>query len=212
MYNSQTCQDSFVDKLLNIDNGYFVDIGAGTGGLPLYNPGFYSNTYFFESRGWNGLAIDYDEVYIHSVSRFRKAKCILADLQLVNINSILDSNNCPEEIDYLSIDVDAAQSKVFKDFNFDKYKFKVLTLEHNLFQSFDSCDQNHSKEHKDKILKEYKEYRSKLQDYGYKILFGNVVLCGYGPLEDWYVNNDIYEKYKHLEQHNMNCEEIICLF
>ena len=46
MYNAQTCQDVFVDKILNKDGGFFVDIGAGTGGLPSSNPGFYSNTYF----------------------------------------------------------------------------------------------------------------------------------------------------------------------
>jgi hypothetical protein len=208
MYNAQTYQDLFVDRLLDIDNGYFVDIGAGTGGLPLYSPGFYSNTYFFESRGWNGLAIDYDKNYVDSASGLRKAKCILADLNFVNINSLLQSNHCPEEIDYLSLDVDDVQLKVFNDFDFEKYKFKILTLEHNLFQSFSECNQEHTEEHKTKIVKEHKEYRSKLQDFGYKILLGNVVLDGYGPVEDWYVNQEIYEKYKHLEAENINCKEV----
>jgi hypothetical protein len=209
MYNSQTYQDLFVDKLLDIDNGYFVDIGAGTGGLPVYSRGFYSNTYFFESRGWQGLAIDYDQNYINSVNNSRTAKCILADLNFVNINTILESNACPLEIDYLSLDVDDAQWKVFNDFDFKKYTFKVMTLEHNLFQSFAECNQSHTIEHKNKIVQEHKEYRSKLQDLGYKILWGNVILDGYGPVEDWYVNPEIHEKYKHLEKENVNCKEVI---
>ena len=208
MYHAQAYQDLFVNKILNIDNGYFVDIGAGTGGLPLYSPGFYSNTFFFESRGWNGLAIDYDQNYIDSVKSERKAKSILADLNFVNINTILESYNCPLNVDYISLDVDDAQQKVFDDFDFDKYKFRVLTLEHNLFQSFEESNQNHSIQHKKKIIKEHREYRSKLQDLGYKILWGNVVLDGYGPVEDWYVNEEIYEKNKHLEAENINCKEV----
>lgn len=208
MYNAQTYQDLFVDRILNKDNGYFVDIGAGTGGLPVYSPGFYSNTYFLESRGWNGLAIDYDKNYIDAVTQVRKAKCILADLNFVDINTILESNGCPEQIDYLSLDVDNVQYKVFNNFDFSKYRFRILTLEHNLFQSFAECNQYHPVEHKEKIVKEYQEYRSKLQNLGYKILFGNVILDGYGPVEDWYVDEELYEKYKHLHQENINCKEI----
>jgi len=206
MYNAQTCQDVFVNKILNKDNGFFVDIGAGTGGLRGYPVGFYSNTYFFEGRMWNGIAIDYDQEYIDSVKNLRTCKCICADLNLVNINSILEDSNCPEEIDYLSIDVDDVQWKVFNDFNFSKYKFKILTLEHNLFQSFDN--QNHSKEHKEKIVKEYNYYREYLTSIGYKILWSNVILDGYGPVEDWYVNEEIFNDFECLKKENINCLEI----
>lgn len=205
MYNAQSCQDIFVDKILNKNNGFFVDIGAGTGGLQGCPVGFYSNTYFFESRGWNGIAIDYDKKYIDSVKSLRSCKCICADLNVVNINFLLEDNNCPEEIDYLSIDVDDAQWKVFNDFDFSKYKFKVLTLEHNLFQSFEECNQKHSKEHKDKIVKECNFYREHLTKIGYKILWSNVILDGYGPVEDWYVNEELYNKFNYLEANNINC-------
>ena len=57
MYNAQTCQDIFVDKVLNKTNGFFVDIGAGTGGLPAHTPGFYRSkkfaiTYFAVVHSW----------------------------------------------------------------------------------------------------------------------------------------------------------------
>ncbi len=212
MYNAQACQDVFVDKLLNKDNGFFLDIGAGTGGLRGYPVNFYSNTYFFETRNWNGIAIDYDREYIDSVKNIRKCKCLCEDLNASNINTVLQENNCPENIDYLSIDVDGAQWKVFNEFDFSKYKFKILTLEHNLFQSFENCTQNHTSEHKEKIVYEYNQYRKKLTDIGYKILWGNVILDGYGPVEDWYVNEDTYNEYQYLKRENINCQQILNMF
>jgi hypothetical protein len=205
MYNAQTCQDIFVNKILNKNNGYFVDIGAGTGGIRNQHIGFYSNTYFFEQRGWTGIIIDYDAEYINSVKNNRNCKIVCSDLIEENINNILEQNECPDLIDYLSIDVDDAQWKVFNDFNFNKYKFKVLTLEHNLFQSFEH--KNFTNEHKIKILQEYHFYRKKLTSLGYKILWGNVNLNGYGPVEDWYVDEEIYDKYKHIQKENVNCLE-----
>tara|TARA_B100000085_G_scaffold241550_1_gene232426 strand:- start:104 stop:751 length:648 start_codon:yes stop_codon:yes gene_type:complete len=210
MYNAQTCQDIFVDKLLNKTNGFFVDIGAGTGGLPTHTPGFYSNTYFFETfRNWKGIAIDYDTEWWLNVNKARSAKCLCVDLLEVSINEVLDKWSCPSEIDYLSIDVDDAQLQVFNDFDFNKYRFKVLTLEHNLFQSLPECTQNHTEDHKRKVEKEYTHYRDKLSSEGYKLFWGNVSLDNYGPVEDWWVNQEIYEQFKDHSTENINCKEAI---
>ena len=91
MFNAQTCQDIFVDKILNHqEGGYFVDIGAGTGGLPANTPGFYSNTYFFEKyRNWNGIAIDYDDKWFDAVKDHRTCKCLCVDLMNENINDVI---------------------------------------------------------------------------------------------------------------------------
>ena len=194
MYNAQTCQDVFVDKILNKTEGFFVDIGAGTGGLPTHTPGFYSNTYYFEVfKNWKGKA--------------RSAKCLCVDLLEVSINEVLDKWSCPTEIDYLSIDVDDAQIKVFNDFDFDKYKFKVLTLEHNLFQSDPNCGQNRTEEHRKNILKDHAYYREVLSKHGYKLLWGNVCLDGYGPVEDWFVDEETFEKNKNIQKEYANCLE-----
>ena len=51
-YYGQYETDKYIDKLFNFKtSGYFVDIGAfdGVSG---------SNTYFFESRGWDGVCIE----------------------------------------------------------------------------------------------------------------------------------------------------------
>jgi len=208
MYNAQACQDIFVDKIVNKTEGFFVDIGAGTGGLPTHTPGFYSNTYYFETfKNWKGIAIDYDTNWWSRTSQLRLADCVCVDLLEKNINEVLDDYNCPEEIDYLSIDVDDAQLKVFNDFDFDRYKFKVLTLEHNLFQSLPECTQDRSEEHKKNILKEHTYYRKVLSDYGYKLLWANVCLNEYGPVEDWFVDEETFDKHKHIYKEYANCLE-----
>lgn len=209
MFNSQVKQDVFVNKILQKNEGFFVDVGAGTGGLKTKDPSFYSNTYFFERyRGWKGIAIDYDKNWWSAVNNLRSARCLCVNLLEKNINDLLDEYNCPVEIDYLSIDVDDAQMKVFNDFNFNKYRFKVLTLEHNLFQSEPSCFQSHSKEHSEKILKEHKHYRNVLNSFGYKLFYSDVILDGYGPVEDWWVSEDIFDKYKDQTKQNINYKEV----
>jgi hypothetical protein len=210
MYNSQTKQDLFVHKLLKYTGGYFVDIGAGTGGLRGYPEGFYSNSYFFEKfLRYEGIAIDFDEEWIKEVESYRTCQLVCEDLMEVNINDVLNRQGCPLEIDYLSIDVDDAQLKVFTEFDWNKYRFKVLTLEHNLFQALPGCTQNHSEDHKRKILSEHKLYRDTLRGHNYHLLWGDVILDGYGPVEDWWVSEDLYEKYKSYERHSVNCNEVV---
>ena len=190
MYNGQIFADAFVDQVLNIDNGYFVDIGAGTGGLRNRPIGFFSNTYYLESnRGWNGIAIDYDEVYMGFAKTLRSCCCVCEDLLKVNINDVLANNNCPPVVDYLSFDVDDAQEKVFAELDFDRYTFKIITYEHNLFQATTNV-QPHTQEYKAEILNLHRLSREKFLSLGYELLLGNVVVAGYGPVEDWYIHPD----------------------
>ena len=211
MYNAQAGQDVFVNKVLNKDNGFFLDIGAGTGGVSNPDPGFYSNTYYFESyRNWDGIAIDFDEQWFANVNNKRSSKCVCVDLLDHNINDVLENHNCPNEVDYLSFDVDAAQWKTFNELDWDKYKFKVITLEHNLFQSMDDrgSGQNYDEPYRENIIKEYNHFRKVLSTNGYKILWSDVVLNPYGPLEDWWVSEEIFKDKKHMQKHSPDYREI----
>jgi FkbM family methyltransferase len=49
----------------------------------------------------------------------------------VSLNSLLDENKAPEQIDYLSIDTEGSEFKILSAFDFRKYKIKVITVEHN---------------------------------------------------------------------------------
>ena len=51
---SQAFQDIFVYFILNINNGYFLDIGSS-------DPENINNTYFLENKGWSGLCIDLEK-------------------------------------------------------------------------------------------------------------------------------------------------------
>lgn len=43
--------------------------------------------------------------------------------------------NSPNIIDYLSIDTEGSEYEILKDFNFTKYTFKIITVEHNFTEN-----------------------------------------------------------------------------
>ena len=47
------------------------------------------------------------------------------------MNDLLKENNAPTEIDYISIDTEGSEYEILKNFDFQRYSFKVLTVEHN---------------------------------------------------------------------------------
>tara|TARA_Y100000296_G_C5150000_1_gene245868 strand:+ start:485 stop:1171 length:687 start_codon:yes stop_codon:yes gene_type:complete len=195
-YHGQLSQDIFVDKVLDIDNGFFVDIGAGTDGIRNMPMSFFSNTYNLErDRSWKGIAIDYDEKYIDTAQHQRQCQCVCADLMKVNINDVLQEANCPSNVDYLSFDVDEAQLKVLNELDLSKYRFQIITYEHNLYQG---CDKDH------------KMSRKKFKEAGYEILCGNVMLSNTNrAVEDWYVHSELFDQYARFQYNDMDHGAII---
>ena len=53
------------------------------------------------------------------------------EVETVSLNDLLAAYNAPDEIDYLSIDTEGSEYEILSAFNFDKYKIKVITCEHN---------------------------------------------------------------------------------
>jgi FkbM family methyltransferase len=49
----------------------------------------------------------------------------------ITLNDLLEQNNAPEFIDYLSIDTEGSELLILSAINFDKYKFGVIHVEHN---------------------------------------------------------------------------------
>ena len=47
----------------------------------------------------------------------------------VPLEEILDRNGAPQQIDYMSLDVEGAEFYVMEKFPFDKYRISVLTIE-----------------------------------------------------------------------------------
>lgn len=53
----------------------------------------------------------------------------LVRLKTHPLESVLDTHNAPNTIDYLSIDVEGAEEKILSAFNFDRYTFLSMTIE-----------------------------------------------------------------------------------
>lgn len=128
MFYSQLGQDRLVDELLNHKtNGYFLDIGG------CYWD-YMSNTCFFDKvRNWKGIGVELKAEYAEgwkqnrSNSIFHVGNAIETDYQ-----KLLDDNNAPKVIDYLSIDVDPPTTlsleSLYAVFKTNR-RFNVITFE-----------------------------------------------------------------------------------
>tara|TARA_Y100001968_G_scaffold311662_1_gene333993 strand:+ start:101 stop:1309 length:1209 start_codon:yes stop_codon:yes gene_type:complete len=86
-------------------------------------------------------------------------------VKTISLLDLLEKYRAPREIDYLSIDTEGSEYEILKNFDFNKYRIKVITCEHN-FTSL-----------RDKI---YELLSSK----GYKRKFTKI-----SRVDDWYVLN-----------------------
>lgn len=52
-------------------------------------------------------------------------------VKTISLNDLLEKYHAPFDIDYLSIDTEGSEYNILKSFSFEKYKIKVITVEHN---------------------------------------------------------------------------------
>lgn len=105
-----------------------------------------------------------------TISIFRSKKSRYSEYRKVNhyevktisLMDLLIENNAPEYIDYLSIDTEGSELRILQSFNFSKFSFGIITVEHN-----------YSKD-RDPIFK-------LLTNAGYKKRFENI-----SKWDDWY--------------------------
>ena len=129
---SQAYQDKFVDIVLDSPTeGFFVDVGAGCDD----ERGIGSNSLMFEQRGWKGIAID-----AGGAARLKNRSCKCVGCYIGDgtgetkiLSDVLKENDCPQIIDYLSLDIDGFDLIALKSFFDTGYEFKVATVEHNLY-------------------------------------------------------------------------------
>ena len=55
----------------------------------------------------------------------------VSDVETISLNDMLEKYNAPRMIDYLSIDTEGSEFEILSNFNFEKYEFRVITVEHN---------------------------------------------------------------------------------
>lgn len=71
---------------------------------------------------------DYSQSDLHAPSRASGSQYLV---ETVSLEDLLDQHNAPHTIDYLSIDTEGSEFDILKVFNFKKYQFRVITVEHN---------------------------------------------------------------------------------
>jgi len=58
----------------------------------------------------------------------------LIKVPAITLMQLLEQNNAPSVIDYISIDTEGTEWEVLKNFDFDKYTFLTMTVEHNYIE------------------------------------------------------------------------------
>jgi FkbM family methyltransferase len=53
------------------------------------------------------------------------------EVTTVSLQDLLDQHGAPREIDYLSVDTEGSEFEILSHFDFDRYRFKIITCEHN---------------------------------------------------------------------------------
>ncbi len=86
------------------------------------------------------------------------------EVETISLEDLLEFYDSPRVIDYLSIDTEGSEYDILKNFNYDKYKFNIITVEHN-------------------YTKKREQIKKLLESKGYKRIFENV-----SKWDDWYIS------------------------
>ena len=171
---SQAYQDMFVLSMLEGKRkGSYLEIGSAE---PFYN----NNTALLEVEfGWVGISLDISEELVNEFSNERNNLVLCKDALKVDYEEILKSFNVGKNIDYLQIDCDPPEVsfEILKLIPFDKYKFAVITFEHDNYV--------------DSTKSVRKESRELLQSHGYILIAGNIAPNDTDNFEDWWVHPDL---------------------
>ena len=172
---SQVMQDLFVLTMLNgKKDGTYLEIGSGHA--------FYgSNTAILDRIfSWRGISIDYNTGYKESY-KDRNSIYLNDDALSLDYSELLSKNDFPKFIDYLQLDCDPPNItyEALLKIPFDKYKFAVITFEHDSYAADNKyCDLS----------------RKYLISKGYQLVVDNVApdrLCSF---EDWWIHPDLVNK------------------
>jgi len=179
---SQTFQDMFVLFMTEgKKQGTYLEIGSA-------DPEYGSNSKLLESHfDWKGIGIEIleHEVKKHEVSR--KNKVLLKDALDVDYDKLLTEMSIEYgngyEFDYLQVDCEppSVSFEILKMIPFDKFKFAVVTFEHDYYADL-------SREIRDKS----REY---MKSKGYILAIGNVSMNDDCPYEDWWVHPDLVSSF-----------------
>jgi hypothetical protein len=173
---SQIYQDMFILSMLNgKKNGTFLEIGGA-------DPFKGNNTALLEKTfGWTGVSIEYDEKFIQNYRSCRSAKLLHDNALTVDYDEILSTNFSSNVIDYLQLDIEPARNtyECMLKIPFDKYKFAVITYEHDYYVDVTRSFRQKS--------------RGFLEGKGYVLVANDLSPDGKSNFEDWWVHPDLID-------------------
>ena len=90
----------------------------------------------------SGLLIDFNEQKISELSTIanflnnssaeQKSKTNkIYKIKTISLTDLMEKYKAPKNIDYLSIDTEGSEYEILKNFDFQKYRFNIITCEHN---------------------------------------------------------------------------------
>lgn len=188
---SQAHQDLFVRLMLDHKvGGFYCEIGGS-------EPKQSNNTYILErDLAWSGFSLECDSTLVKQFNLVRRNPCILADATTFDYRDYLEKNKYPKQIDYLSIDIDPAETtyEALERVLLLDNRFSVITYEHDFYASGPEM---------------MKQSRSLLAEHGYVRVVSNVLCCG-RDFEDWYIDPAIVkaERYQPFLSQNIECAHI----
>ena len=180
MYNGQAHQDQFVLNVLKFKrNGWFLEIGSN-------DPININNTFLLENKyNWQGLLVEYDQSWEKSYQTIRyRSNYVIADATKIDYATLLRICKFPKDIDYLQIDLEVENKStldtllVLDETIFDKYRFAVVTFEHDIYRG--------------DFFNTRKISREIFSKRGYVRVFQDVTNDN-TPYEDWYVHPELVD-------------------
>lgn len=187
---SQYGEDGMIEEILrrlDINTGVVVDIGANDGK-------WYSNTYSLLERGFTVYGVEANTAKYKDMCKLKNqfpnlhpihAKITTDKESPSHINNILKKYNIPDDIDFMSIDIDSIDAWVFEDLSVLP-KFVVIEVESSHYPLdmiwYDPNFKNSGKTGKNgtSFLPIYKIAKNK----GYH-------LVGHSNINSFYVRNDL---------------------
>jgi FkbM family methyltransferase len=174
---SQILQDIFILSMTNgKENGTFLEIGGG-------DPFKGNNSALLENDfNWKGVSIEFNEKFVQNYRINRKAKLLHTNALELDYENLLKENFEGNVIDYLQLDIEPARNtyECMLKIPFDKYKFSIITYEHDYY-----VDISHS-------------YREKSREFlaskGYVLVVNDLSPEGKSNFEDWWVHPDLIDK------------------
>ena len=159
---SQARQDDFVIHMMNGKLGEYLEIGAS-------HPIDISNTFALEQLGWTGLSIDISDSCKQVWEEKRINPLIIADALTFDYPK-------KKRIDYLQVDVDPSETsfKALQQVLKSKTRFSIITFETDSYTNSNFVMPS----------------RNLMQKEGYTLIYPDV-LCGFGPFEDWYIDESV---------------------